>query len=144
MADAGGTSNTSFCSNSACHGVSWDFAGFNAPALHETLLEQLPTPQPSPTPIVMSEVQEILNFTEIISGILTTRCEACHRESIQAGLNLTTFSSALAGSDNGPVIIPGDPQASLLLQKTTGDEPHFAQFTSQELVLISDWIEEGA
>lgn len=144
MADAGGTSNTSFCSNSACHGVSWDFAGFDAPALRETLLEQLPTPQPSPTPIVMSDVQEILNFTEIISGILTTRCGACHGKSIQAGLNLTTYSSALAGGDNGPVIIPGDPQTSLLLQKTTGDEPHFSQFTSQELALISDWIEEGA
>ena len=29
--DAGGTSNTSFCSNSACHGSVYTFAGFDAP-----------------------------------------------------------------------------------------------------------------
>jgi hypothetical protein len=29
--DPGGTSNTSFCSNSACHGNVWEYAGFDAP-----------------------------------------------------------------------------------------------------------------
>jgi NapC/NirT cytochrome c family, N-terminal region len=43
-ADDGGTSNTSFCSNSACHGTVYKYAGFNAPALRDTLREQLPTP----------------------------------------------------------------------------------------------------
>ncbi len=42
--DPGGSSNTSFCSNSACHGVSWEYAGFDAPALRETILELLPPP----------------------------------------------------------------------------------------------------
>ena len=43
-ADPGGTSNTSFCSNSACHGISWEFAGFDAPALRETILESAANP----------------------------------------------------------------------------------------------------
>ena len=52
--DPGGISNTSFCSNSACHGVSWEFAGFDAPALRETILELLPTPLPTPAPLETS------------------------------------------------------------------------------------------
>ncbi len=52
--DPGGTSNTSFCSNSACHGAKWEFAGFDAPALHITLADQIAamiTPTPKPTEV---------------------------------------------------------------------------------------------
>lgn len=31
--DPGGTSNTSFCSNAACHGTEWVYAGLDAPAI---------------------------------------------------------------------------------------------------------------
>ena len=144
MADPGGTSNTSFCSNSACHGVSWDYAGFDAPALRETIFDQLPTPSPSPTPLVVSDLPEKITYSGIISGILISRCGACHGESAQAGLDLSTYTNAMDGSENGPVIIPGDPQASILVLKTTGDEPHFSQFNNQELALIKEWIMAGA
>ena len=49
-ANAGGTDNSSFCSNSACHGSGWQYAGLNAPALKPVLQKQLPpTPTPAPT-----------------------------------------------------------------------------------------------
>ena len=53
--DAGGVSNTSFCSNSVCHGADWKFAGFDAPKVRLLLEEQVksmitPTQTPSPTP----------------------------------------------------------------------------------------------
>lgn len=35
--NAGGSDNTSFCSNSACHGTKWTFAGFDAPALAQII-----------------------------------------------------------------------------------------------------------
>ena len=144
MTDPGGTSNTSFCSNSACHGVSWEFAGFDAPGLREAILDQLPSLPPSPTPLVVSDLPEDLTYTDLISGILITRCEACHGESAQGGLDLSTYAGIIAGSENGIVIIPGDPEASLLVQKTTGDETHFSQFSNQELDLLREWIESGA
>ncbi len=50
----------------------------------------------------------------------------------------------MSGSDTGSVILPGNPEMSLLLNKTTGEEPHFAQFTSPEIDLITDWISAGA
>lgn len=35
--NAGGSDNSSFCSNSACHGTKWEYAGFDAPALAQIL-----------------------------------------------------------------------------------------------------------
>lgn len=43
--NAGGSDNSSFCSNSACHGTKWEFAGFDAPALATVL--QPPVRQPT-------------------------------------------------------------------------------------------------
>ena len=144
LADPGGVSNTSFCSNSACHGVSWEYAGFDAPALRETIIDQLPTPQPPPSPIEEPEDPEDLTYSAVISGILINRCGVCHGDSAQAGLNINTYSGLKTGSENGQVITPGDPDSSLLLQKTTGTEAHFAQFTNQEIDLIQQWISAGA
>ena len=54
MDDPGGTSNTSFCSNSACHGNVYTYAGFDAPNLRAVLQAQIPTPAPTsdPAPLV--------------------------------------------------------------------------------------------
>ena len=144
LGDPGGTSNTSFCSNSACHGVSWEYAGFDAPALRETILALLPTPQPTPAPLDPPEDPQDLSFTNNIRGILVSRCGACHGEGAQAGLDLTTFAGLMAGNDNGPVIRPGDSAGSLVLIKTEETGSHFAQFTNQERSLIEIWIEAGA
>jgi len=142
--DPGGTSNTSFCSNSACHGVNWEFAGFDAPALRETIFDQLPTPQPTAVPVIIPEDPASITFDGIIQGIFTNRCGACHGEGKLAGLNLTSYNTALAGSDNGPVIIPGDTENSSLITKISGDVPHFSQLDRQELDLVVEWIKAGS
>jgi nitrate/TMAO reductase-like tetraheme cytochrome c subunit len=49
--NAGGKDNSSFCSNSACHGTIWTFAGLNAPALAKIFPPPArPQPQPGATP----------------------------------------------------------------------------------------------
>jgi nitrate/TMAO reductase-like tetraheme cytochrome c subunit len=139
--DPGGTSNTSFCSNPACHGTSWEFAGFDAPTLRDIIIEQLP---PTPTPAPLPEGGE-LTYNAIIGELLQARCGTCHGPgSLIMGLDLTSYETTLKGGDNGPVIIPGDPQASLLIQKQQGEQPHFGQFSPEELELITNWISEGA
>ncbi|MEJ2448904.1 MAG: hypothetical protein P8Y37_13335 [Anaerolineales bacterium] len=143
MSDPGGASNTSFCSNSACHGTSWDYAGFDAPALRETLLDQLPTPVPTVQAEIPEDPEEI-SYTGTIQAVLLNRCGVCHSENGQAGLNMASYQSLLAGSENGPVILPGDPDESLLLLKTAEAGAHFAQFSSQETELIWEWIMVGA
>jgi mono/diheme cytochrome c family protein len=139
--DPGGTSNSSFCSNSACHGSAWTYAGFDAPALREILQAQLPAA--APTAVVPPPSGEI-TWESVIGPLLLGRCGACHGEGGSQGLNLTTYETALAGSANGPVIVPRDPEASLLIQKQSAEEPHFGQLTPEELETMIAWIEAGA
>jgi hypothetical protein len=57
---------------------------------------------------------------------------------------LTTYQTTLAGSNNGPVIVPGDPDNSLLVKKQSGDQPHFGQLPPEALNLVIEWIKAGA
>jgi nitrate/TMAO reductase-like tetraheme cytochrome c subunit len=139
IANPGGSDNSSFCSNSACHGVAWEYAGFDAPGLREVIISQLP-PTPTPEPILTGTD---LTYDETIGPVFVARCGNCHAESGMSGLNLTTYQTALAGGQSGPVILPGESQNSTLILKTTAEDPHFSQFTSGELQLIIDWILAG-
>ena len=138
--DAGGTSNTSFCSNSACHGSVWTYAGFDAPALREVLSAQLP---PQPTPAPLPEGDEA-TYVASIGPLLQARCGGCHGEGGIKGLNVATYETLMKGSESGPVVVPNDPQASLLVQMQSGDQPHFGQLTPDELELLITWINAGA
>jgi len=61
-----------------------------------------------------------------------------------AGLNLTTYATAMKGGKDGAVIVPGDPDGSLLIKKQTGTTPHFGQLSASELQTVTDWIKAGA
>ena len=139
--DAGGVSNTSFCSNSACHGSTWEYAGFDAPGLREILISKLP-PQPTPTPLPAATT---VTFETVVGPIFQQRCVACHGGgSPIAGLDLSGFTSAMKGSAEGPVIVPGDSANSLLVAIQSGPQNHFGQLTPEELELVKGWIDDGA
>lgn len=138
--DPGGVSNTSFCSNSACHGSPYTFAGFDAPKLIEILAAQLPPPLPAPT---LAAIIGSPTFDTNILPIIKTRCTSCHKpDTAPLELNLTTYIGVMAGSKNGPIIIPGDSVGSLLVIVQL--DRHFVNFTSEELSIIIQWIESGA
>jgi nitrate/TMAO reductase-like tetraheme cytochrome c subunit len=142
-ADPGGVSDTSFCSNSACHGTAWEYAGFDAPELRATILDQLPpTPTPAPT-LVPAPDEQAVSFDTVLP-IMINQCGFCHNDTGPLDLNLNSYETVLAGSENGPVVNPGDPDSSPLITKTTGNEEHFNEFTTDELELIRQWIAEGA
>jgi nitrate/TMAO reductase-like tetraheme cytochrome c subunit len=137
----GGTDNTSFCSNSACHGNVWEYAGFDAPQLREVLLAQLP-PEPTPLP---TPAGGPVTYSGVIGPLFQARCGGCHGAS--AGLqdlDLTSYEGVLKGGTNGPAIVPGDVDDSLLIQKQSGDLAHFGQLTPEELEMVRAWIEAGA
>jgi mono/diheme cytochrome c family protein/nitrate/TMAO reductase-like tetraheme cytochrome c subunit len=159
--NAGGTDNTSFCSNSACHGSEWQYAGLNAPALKPVLQQQLPpTPTPSPTPRPVPTTRPMFmrtptpvsppatgstpTYDAVIGALFKDRCGSCHGEGALGGLNLTTYATVLQGGASGPIIVSGDPENSLLIQKQSGATPHFGQLKPSELQLVTDWIKAGA
>ncbi len=140
MADAGGTSNTSFCSNSACHGSAYTYAGFDAPNLRAALEPQIPTPAPTPTagPPVANPT-----YDADISSLFASKCTVCHNADTQAGgMDLTTYVEVMKGGKDGSVIIPGDAASSLLVKIQS--DTHFANFLSEELDLVKAWINSGA
>jgi mono/diheme cytochrome c family protein len=137
----GGTNDQSFCSNSACHGNVWEYAGFDAPALRELLAAQLP-PAPAP-PAVLTPTE--LTYAGGIGSLFEQRCGSCHGQTgAISGLDLTTYETILTGGASGPGVVPGDPQASLVIQKQTADQPHFVQLNTEELEAVTNWIEAGA
>ena len=140
MDDPGGTSNTSFCSNSACHGNVYTFAGFDAPKLREILKEQLPTPEPTAE---LPTSEGTPTFENYVGPLFATKCTGCHGDLATAGLNMLTYSDLMKGSTNGPVIIPGDSANSVLFQIQSAGG-HFANLTPEELEIIKQWIEAGA
>jgi hypothetical protein len=140
MDDPGGTSNTSFCSNSACHGNVYTFAGFDAPSLREILKEQLPIPEPTPE---LPAVDASPTFETYVGPLLAAKCTGCHGNLATGGLNMLTYASLMKGSSNGPVVVPGESANSRLVQvQSTGE--HFANLTAEELEIIKQWIDAGA
>ncbi len=86
-----------------------------------------------------------------IAPIFQERCVLCHTgEYAPLGLQLDSYAGLLAGSENGPVVVPGAFAASPLYHRITGEaEPRMPldgpPFLSEaEIALISDWIAAGA
>ena len=138
--DPGGTSNRSFCSNSACHGTVFTFAGFDAPKLREILKNQLPPPEPTPEAPSLSGSPTYENY---VGALVKVKCAACHGELATAGLNMLTYQGIMKGSSNGPVIVPGDSANSKLFQVQSSGG-HFVNLTLEELETIKKWIDAGA
>jgi hypothetical protein len=61
-------------------------------------------------------------------------------------LDLKTFASLMAGSQNGAVIVPGDATNSKLVQSVqAGKMPkRGAKLTRDQIKLLVDWVNAGA
>jgi hypothetical protein len=77
------------------------------------------------------------------AALFSARCGTCHGPTRMGGLDLTTYQGALQGGQSGPAIVPGNPDASLLVQKqSSGNHP--GQLTIDELQNVIQWISAGA
>ncbi len=137
---AGSTTNTSFCSNSACHGSTYTYAGFDAPKLREILQAQLPTPTPAPKPPANLSNP---TYDNGIEALFNAKCAVCHQgASAPKGIDVTTYAGVMKGGAGGAIIVPNDSANSILVQVQGGQ--HFATFSPEELALIKQWIDAGA
>ena len=106
---------------------------------------QVYAPQ-TPTPIPSASDQNIGPFVSTWNGsvvlLFQTSCGICHGTNSPTGLSLDTYANAMKGGANGPVIISGDPDNSLLiLKQSAGGHP--GQFSPADLARIRDWIAAG-
>jgi nitrate/TMAO reductase-like tetraheme cytochrome c subunit len=131
VSDPGGTSDSSFCSNGACHGNDWQYAELNAPgitALTNVLPESLPTYPESD-----------LTWVDLVDPILEARCVPCHGGT--AGLYLETYEGLMAGSNLGPAVVSGNAEESMLVKLQRSGHPN--SLAPRELDWIVQWINAG-
>jgi len=106
--------------------------------------------------IIFSFVFAQVDYDSQIQTIIDANCtnSGCHINGggYQNGLDLSSYDNLMAGTSNhGPVIIPGDSENSILIQKL-GDEPPFENqmpdngpyLDATTILLIATWIDEGA
>jgi mono/diheme cytochrome c family protein len=89
-----------------------------------------------------------VSFSSDVMPIFQAECIACHGNF--GGWDASSYTSVLGTGDHAPVIIPGDPENSLLAQKMIGTQaigdimPPAGLLPEDEIQVILDWIEEGA
>jgi mono/diheme cytochrome c family protein len=89
-----------------------------------------------------------VSFARDIRPILERSCTECHGggESVEMGLDLTSYDGLMAGSDEGTVVEPGKPDESYLIDMVkNGDMPEEGNpLTPEEIDIIRKWIAGGA
>ncbi len=97
-----------------------------------------------------ADAPQKITFQDDLLPVLRDSCLNCHNpDKKKAGLDLSTYQAAMAGSDNGAVVKPGDPSGSLLFKTMThSDEPFMPQkadkLADPKLAMFKTWIATGA
>lgn len=105
-----------------------------------------------PLSIPMADGDETVSFAIDIAPHLTATCSGCHLgDNVRAGFSIANFTSIWAGGDSGMVVVPGNPEQSLLVQKLRGTATDGRQmplnlpaWSNDKIALVEKWISEGA
>jgi mono/diheme cytochrome c family protein len=90
----------------------------------------------------------IPSFANDLVPILEAECVACH--GTLGGWDASTYNAFMNTGNNAPVVIPGDPEESLLAQKLLGTQtegtimPPSGKLADDLIQLFLDWITAGA
>jgi cytochrome c553 len=88
-------------------------------------------------------------FEKKIRPLLVERCYSCHGNGKQkGGLSLVSRESLLKGSDSGPVVVPGHPEQSRLVEAIRYEKdtrmPPKGKLPDDAIADLIAWIEQGA
>jgi len=97
----------------------------------------------------LGDVVAPIDFERDVAPIFRRHCVRCHGAEVQEkGLRLDTWAEAAAGSDFGPVIVPGKPRLSPLWEHVSGEQPAMPPdaepLSAVELATLSRWIAEAS
>ncbi len=106
------------------------------------------------TPLVAVEptAEQIEFFEAKIRPVFADNCYSCHSaaQKTKGGLRLDASAALLKGGENGPVIVPGDPDASVLIKAvryTDADlqmPPKDKKLPAEKIALLEAWVKMGA
>lgn len=119
-------------------------AATSAPAATDTsapaTAESSPTAEAAPAGATVS-------FSNDVLPILESRCVNCHGgDKTEEGLSLNSYADAMAGSEDGAVILAGDADHSKLAELIISQKmpKRGPKLTPPQTQLIIDWINQGA
>lgn len=92
--------------------------------------------------------EAVEHFERNVRPILVEKCQECHGAKQQkASLRLDSRAAILKGSDSQIIVVPGQPEKSLLVEaiKQTGDlkMPPKGRLSDEEIAAIERWIHDG-
>ena len=102
---------------------------------------------------VVTDVNTLGVYTDLIIPILKKKCYSCHNEGKKKGeLVMNNIKDLMIGGVEGPILVKGDAGNSNLIQRAhlpIEDEAHMppkgkVQLTNNEIKLIAWWINAGA
>jgi hypothetical protein len=88
-------------------------------------------------------------FETKVRPVLASRCWSCHGSQKQkAGLRLDTFDLMMKGGESGPVVVPGSPDESPLIEAVryngSTQMPPKGKLAEPEIAALTEWVKGGA
>jgi len=98
------------------------------------------------------EARGVEFFESSVRPLLVERCYQCHSakaQPLRGGLLLDSRAGWQRGGDSGPAIVPGDPDASLVVKAVRYDNdelqmPPDGKLPAREIAALVEWIKLGA
>lgn len=109
--------------------------------------ESSPVAAPEATPTTAASASGEVSFSRDVLPVLESRCINCHGgQRTSEGLDMKTYAALMAGSQNGPVVTPGDASnSSFVTLSAEGKMPKRGpKLTPSEIQLLTDWVNAGA
>jgi hypothetical protein len=102
--------------------------------------------------LFQSEPQDTQFFEQKIRPVLVDKCYSCHSakaEKLKGDLRLDTRDGTRKGGESGPAIVPGDPEASLLIRAIRRTDlelkmPPREKLDPQAIADFETWVKRGA
>jgi hypothetical protein len=101
--------------------------------------------------VLVVESIPTISYSTQIQPIFNSNCggSQCHIGGTASGLSLANYSSLMQGGNSGAVVLPGNPDGSIIVRRLEGDIQPQMPFQRQplppaQIQLIRDWIAEGA
>jgi hypothetical protein len=97
----------------------------------------------------LSAQQNTEFFEKNVRPVLAKNCSGCHGGSKMGGLQLDSREHLLKGGADGPVVVPGDPDRSLLIQAIRQTHarikmPPNGKLEAREIEDVASWVKSGA
>lgn len=89
-------------------------------------------------------------YEKKVRPALVEHCVKCHGpEKQEGGLQVDSVAAMLRGGDQGPAVMPGDPDSSLLIQGVRYDDINFqmppkGKMPGETVAALEEWVRSGA